>query len=215
MKPFQLPPELCPQLHSDTVLSQFGAPAQPYIEAVQSLMAMEEYPVHMLIQDRVRAMKIHPSALVLTNRRILVVQRKLFSQSFLDMPWGVANDAHLVENWKGATFAVQAINNSILEVDALPIQPARAAYAFAQRAEELSAEWRRWRQMEEERARARGVSVADLPSFAPPPVATPAPALPSPPDIEANLIKLQDLKNKGLISEEEYSNKRSELLSQL
>lgn len=214
MTPFQLPEEICPRLSVDTVLDQSGPSARPFIEAVNSLMAVNEYPVHMLMQDRVKALRFHPSALVLTNRRILIVDRKVFSQSFLDMAWAQAHDAHLVETWRGATFAVQSIHGNVLEIDALPVALARPAYAFAQRAEELAAEWRRFRNMEEERARARGVSISDL-THAPAPQNTAPPSSNPPSDIEQGLRRLEDLKNKGLISDQEYSDKRSEFLSRL
>lgn len=214
MTPFQLPDHLCPQLRADEVLAHFGESAQAYVEAVNGLMGQGEYPVHMIIQDKLRALSFHPSALVLTNRRILVVRRTLFAQSFLDMSWAQANDAHLVESWRGSTFAIQSIHGQTLEIDALPVSLARPAYAFAQRAEELAAEWRRHRRMEEERARARGVSVADLMPTTP---IHSAPSVPDQPldELEQGLARLVNLKNKGLISEEEYAQKRNELLSRL
>lgn len=215
MTPFQLPDHLCPQLNASEVLDKFGPSSSPYIEAVNSLMGRGEYPVHMLVQDRLRALSIHPSALVLTNRRIMVVRRTMMAQSFLDMSWSDANDAHLVESWRGATFAVQSIKGQILEIDALPVDLARPAYAFAQRAEELAAEWRRNRRMEEERARARGVSVSDLLPPTQPLSSSPAPTSGSGDEIEQGLARLMSLKEKGLISEDEYAQKRSELLSRL
>lgn len=214
MTPFQLPEDISPRLSVETVIEQSGPTARPFIEAVNSLMAINEYPVHMLIQDRIKSFRWHPSALVLTNRRILIVDRKIFSQTFLDMSWAQAHDAHLVETWRGATFAIQSIKGNVLEVDALPVNLARSAYAFAQRAEELAGEWRRFRSMEEERARARGVSISDLTGTT---HSHQSPTSSSPPsdDIEQGLRRLEDLKNKGLISEQEYSDKRSEFLSRL
>ena len=168
-----------------------------------------EYFCHLAVQDPLRAMSPWPSALVLTNRRVMVVRRRLMGQTFLDMFWGEVHDAHLVENWNGGTFAVQSVQGHDLRIDALPVALSRPAYAFAQRAEELASEWRRERRLEEERARARGVAITDL---APAPTRTPVQDATGP---EASLRRLAELRDKGLISDEEYQSKRNDVISRL
>lgn len=215
MSLFQLPAELSPQMSADDAMSRCGPAAEPYIEIINGLMGGGEYPVHLVIQDRLKAFKIRPSALVLTNRRVLVLNRTLFTRVFLDLAWAEVLDAHLMENWRGALFYVKSIDGHTLALNYLPPNTTRAAYAYAQRAEELASEWRRMRRMEEERARARGVPIQDVitsdfpPTFPPPPAVSPAN------EIEAGLRRLLDLKNKGLISEDEYAAKRNHLLSRL
>lgn len=212
MHVYQLPPEECPQPTDQQLLDASGSSAGAILDTIRPLMTRGEYVCHMVIQDQIKAMTLWPSALVLTNRRVLVVSRKMMGQSFLDLFWGEVHDAHLVENWKGGVFAVQSVNNAQLRVDCLPVHQARSAYAFAQRAEELAAEWRRHRRLEEERARARGVALSDLPAY---PQPATAPPVQEANDVETTLRRLQDLKDKGLLSEQEYQQKKNDVLSRL
>lgn len=212
MNIYQLPPDECPHPTEQQLLDTAGSSASAIIDTIGPLMARGEHVCHLVVQDQVKAMTLWPSALVLTNRRVMVVSRKMMGQSFLDLFWGEVHDAHLVENWKGGVFAVQSVQNAQLRVDCLPVHQARAAYAFAQRAEELAAEWRRVRRLEEERARARGVALSDLPGYS----QGPAPSTPADTgDVETLLRRLQDLRDKGLISEQEYQQKRNDVLSRL
>ena len=209
MHVYQIPDEYCPSPTDDQLLDAAGALAGPIIEAVRPLLARGEYFCHLAVQDPLRAMSPWPSALVLTNRRVMVVRRRLMGQTFLDMFWGEVHDAHLMESWKGGTFAVQSVQGHDLRVDALPVALSRPAYAFAQRAEELASEWRRARRLEEERARSRGVAITDLP---PAPARTPTQDASGP---EATLRRLAELRDKGLISDEEYQSKRNDVISRL
>lgn len=185
---------------NDTAVREMFAKVTP-------LLADGEQVEHILVQ-RMTGLKF-PGALVLTNRRALLLGQGLLRLSFRDLFWRDLSDAHMVEGWLWATVGFQGTDGAILSMDHLPKEPSRKAYAYAQAVEELALEYRRHRALEESRAAARGVPVERYPER--PPLAAVAPT----PTPSESLAQLKDMLDRGLLSEPEYEAKKREILSRL
>ncbi len=179
---------------------------------------------------------ILPDCIALTNKRILFFTPANFGLSikFVDFVWKDIIDVFTKEEIIGAIFSVKTTNGAEMGVDYLPKVQARKLYQYAQERKEAEREARRLRELEEKRAESGSVtfdhphSVAyqpitpapvAAPAPAPEPVAPPAPPAPpqeAKPDVlTEKLKKLKNLFDNGLISQEEYNQKKLELLSDL
>ncbi|MGI4727610.1 MAG: SHOCT domain-containing protein, partial [Janthinobacterium lividum] len=123
------------------------------------------------------------------------------------------------EELLGAVFSVKTLNGAEASVDFIPKTQARKLYQYGQEREQAEREDRRQRDLEEKRA-ASGTIHGDLPRFAStqnqPQPAAPKPVEEAKPDeLTVKLKKLKILFDNGLITQEEYNQKKLDLLSEL
>lgn len=166
------------------------------------------------------------------------------SIKFIDFVWKDIADVQTKEEIIGAVFSATTVNGSEMGVDYLPKVQARKLYQYSQERKEAEREARRQRELEEKRAASGAFQVENAarheafsqpaaPVAMPqqqvytPPVTAPAPQPFSPaptpepvkeqkPDeLTEKLKKLKMLFDNGLISQEEYNQKKMELLSDL
>jgi hypothetical protein len=181
---------------------------------------------------------LFPDCIALTNKRILFFTPANLGLTikFVDFVWKDIVDVYTKEEIIGAIFSVKTTNGAEMGVDYLPKIQARKLYQYAQERKESEREARRQRDLEEKRAESGAVqfeNAARLSSqqpvtpVAPPP--TPEPARVSPPPAPAPIVleapkpdelteklkKLRMLFDNGLISQDEYNNKKLDLLSEL
>ncbi|WP_419800433.1 PH domain-containing protein [Mucilaginibacter sp.] len=164
---------------------------------------------------------ITPDCVAITNKRIFFFTAANLGLSikFIDFVWKDVIEVKLKEEILGAVFSIKTLNGAETSVDFLPKIQARKLYQYGQEREQTEREERRQRDMEEKRA-ASGTIHTDLPRFAPTqiqlePVA-PKPVEEAKPDeLTAKLKKLKMLFDNGLITQEEYNQKKLELLSEL
>ena len=174
-----------------------------------------------------------PDCIAITNKRVLFFTPANLGLSikFVDFVWKDVVDVTTKEEIIGAVFSIKAINGAEMGVDYLPKVQARKLYQYAQERKEAEREARRLRDLEEKRAESGGLqfdnpsNIAALQHAAP--VAAPAPApapivqeepvavAPKPDELTEKLKKLRTLFDNGLISQEEYNQKKLELLSDL
>ena len=188
---------------------------------------------------------LFPDCVALTNKRILFFTPTNLGLSikFIDFVWKDIVDVYTKEEIIGAIFSVKTTNGAEMGVDYLPKIQARKLYQYAQERKEAEREARRLRDLEEKRAESGSmqfenaarmsaqqpvVPVAPIPEPAPAPVFT-SPAAPvyhaepppvitepqKPDELTEKLKKLKMLFDNGLISQEEYNNKKLELLTEL
>ena len=175
---------------------------------------------------------ILPDCVALTNRRIFFFTPANLGLSikFVDFVWKDIVDVYTKEEIIGAIFSAKTTNGAEMGVDYLPKVQARKLYQYAQDRKEAEREARRQRELEEKRAESGAVHVdhagkmnfqapvAAEPVVAAPPVPTPAPVVHEevkPDVLTEKLKKLKTLFDNGLISQEEYNQKKLELLSDL
>ena len=164
---------------------------------------------------------IMPDCVAITNKRIFFFTAANLGLSikFIDFVWKDVIEVKLKEEILGAVFSIKTLNGAETSVDFLPKIQARKLYQYGQEREQTEREERRQRDMEEKRA-ASGTIHTDLPRFAPNQI-QPEPVAPKPveeakPDeLTVKLKKLKMLFDNGLITQEEYNQKKLELLSEL
>ena len=174
---------------------------------------------------------ILPDSIALTNKRILFFTPANLGLSikFVDFVWKDIVDVFTKEEIIGAIFSAKTTNGAEMGVDYLPKVQARKLYQYAQERKEAEREARRLRDLEEKRAESGSVTI-DHPhnvAFQPvtpaapkeqEPIVTPPPApahIEAPDVLTEKLKKLRTLFDNGLISQEEYNQKKLELLSDL
>ena len=178
---------------------------------------------------------LFPDCVALTNKRVLFFTPANLGLTikFVDFVWKDVIDVFTKEEIIGAVFSVQTINSAEMGVDYLPKVQARKLYQYAQERKEAEREARRLRDLEEKRAESGAIQfenaarVAAQPPVEPAaPVAEPEPVhiftpqpvmeeAPKPDELTEKLKKLRMLFDNGLISQEEYNNKKLDLLTDL
>lgn len=179
---------------------------------------------------------ILPDCVALTNKRVLFFTPANLGLSikFVDFVWKDIVDVSIKEEIIGAIFSVRTTNGAEMGVDYLPKVQARKLYQYAQERKEEEREARRQRELEQKRAESgsfnfdsRPPAHQSEPEHQPEPIApviqhetiAPPPSVvhEEPPvvkdELTEKLKKLRTLFDNGLISQEEYNQKKLELLS--
>lgn len=173
-----------------------------------------------------------PDCIALTNKRLLFFTPANLglSMKFVDFVWKDIIDVQIKEEILGAVFSCKTTNGAEMGVDYLPKVQARKLYQIAQERKEDEREARRLRELEEKRAESGALQFdtpgthtayqpiipvpAPAPTPAPEPVAVkPAEPEAKPDELTEKLKKLKTLFDHGLISQEEYNQKKLDLLS--
>lgn len=209
-----------------------------YLRLVDLLTTGEE--ILYIATQKKPLVNILPDCVALTNKRIFFFTPANLGLSikFVDFVWKDIVDVYTKEEIIGAIFSAKTTNGAEMGVDYLPKVQSRKLYQYAQERKEAEREARRQRELEEKRAESGAIQVEhagrmnvqaaavvtpppaqpEPVAAAPAPVPTPPPA-PVPeakPDVlTEKLKKLKTLFDNGLISQEEYNQKKLELLSDL
>jgi hypothetical protein len=205
-----------------------------YSRLVDLLSSGEEI-IYIAVQKK-PLVNILPDCIAITNKRILFFTAANLGLSikFVDFVWKDIVDVFTKEEIIGAIFSVKTINGAEMGVDYLPKVQARKLYQYAQERKEAEREARRLRDLEEKRAEsgamqfeAKNLTPVQEPVIPhmPEPTLAPAPAVvhdeptpaptPKPDELTEKLKKLKILFENNLISQDEYNQKKLELLSDL
>ena len=180
---------------------------------VSELLTKEEVVEYIAVQKKL-VVNLSPDAVVLTNKRFIVVRPRLLGLSFQDVPWREVHDVHMSEQMLGATITCRTTTGAVLLIDSIPKKQARRVYSYAQQVEEQAYEKRQQIELEKLRASAGGV-VLHAPAQAAQAVAPPPlPAVTAEDPVQA-LGKLKQLVDSGLISQDEFDAKKAEILARL
>lgn len=187
---------------------------------LNDLLNADEEIIYIAVQKK-PLVNITPDCVAITDKRIFFFTAANLGLSikFIDFVWKDVIEVRIKEELLGAVFSIKTLNGAETSVDFLPKVQARKLYQYGQEREQTEREERRQRDMEEKRA-ASGTIHTDLPRFTSP-QNQPEPAAPKPveevkPDeLTAKLKKLKTLFDNGLITQEEYNQKKLELLSEL
>ncbi len=180
---------------------------------VSELLTKEEVVEYIAVQKK-PVVNISPDAVVLTNRRFIVVRPRLLGLSFQDVPWREVHDVHMSEQMLGATISCRTTTGVVLLIDSIPKKQARRVYSYAQQVEEQAYEKRQQVELEKLRASAGGV-VLHAPTHPAQPVTPPVLPVAASEDPLQALGKLKQLLDAGLISQDEFDAKKSEILARL
>ncbi|WP_415324607.1 PH domain-containing protein [Chryseobacterium sp. MMS23-Vi53] len=190
------------------------------LERINSLLTSQEYVEYIAVQKK-PLLNLSPDCIALTNRRIIFCRPKTFglSMDFQDYNWVDVVDCHITEGIVGSTFLMKTTRNHINMMDYLPKNQARKLYQYAQEVEERMRGVRREKDLETRRASAGGVTVNNAtPIIAQPQQfqqQQPKPLLIENEDPFALLQKLKGLMENGVISPEEFEEKKNQILSRV
>ena len=93
-----------------------------------------------------------PNSVVVTNKRVIIHQPKLFKATFSDFLWRDIVSVHLSDRFFGSRLIFR-FANGIIATKFLPKNQAKIVYAIAQAKEEEWVEKWRLRRIEEDRAK--------------------------------------------------------------
>jgi hypothetical protein len=157
---------------------------------------------------------------VVTNRRILLLHCGMFSFDFDDFHWKHVEDVHLSESFTGSTISVEASTSKssyssqtastgrkTVTMSKLIKAQARGVYSAGQSMEEEWRERRRRRMMEEKQAE-RGHVVVDSSKESGEQDSKPS-------AFEQKLDKLQQLRRRDMITEEQFEQKKQDILDSI
>lgn len=189
------------------------------LEKINSLLTSQEFVEYIAVQKK-PALNLSPDCIALTNRRIIFCRPKTFglSMDFQDYSWVDVADCHIKEGIIGATFMMKTTRNLTNMMDYLPKAQARKLYQYAQEIEEQMRGVRREKDLETRRASAGGVTVNNTTPIIAQPQQFQQPTNPLMIENEdpfALLQKLKGLMENGIISPEEFENKKNEILSRV
>ena len=192
---------------------QDPAVAGQVFEKVSQILTAGEEIAYIAVEKPL--VSLTPDSVVLTNKRFIIYRPKLLGRvEFEDHIWRDLKEAQLKEGVINSTFSITKTNGEHLVIEHLPKAQARKVYGYAQQMEEYVREERRTRDMEEKRAAAGGVNIGGLGQVSG--MASPAPqAAPAAEDPVAKLSKLKQMLDNGLITQQEYDAKKSDILSRL
>lgn len=167
-----------------------------------------------LVSTITQAVATSAKTLILTTLRIIVYDHGMLSSSFKDYYFRDMKDARFdMTVLSGGTITINADkgnNVGTVTIKDLPLQESKHFYAQLQ---EIEREWwekKRNLELEEKRAVAGGTNIS---------MATPQntndPTLLPADDVESKLVKLKGLFDKGLIDENDYKERKNQLLAQL
>lgn len=153
-----------------------------------------------------------PDAVLLTNKRFMIVRPKMLGMTFDDHPWREVANVHMSEQMLSATITCQIVGGKQLSIDSIPKKQARKIYAYAQEIEERMHDERRNRDLEQRRAAAGGV-VIHSPSQAP---VQQSQAQSTPADDPMEVLgKLKRMLDAELIDQSEFDAKKADILSKM
>lgn len=190
------------------------------------LLTADEEILYIAVQKK-PVVNISPDCIALTNKRVFFFSPANLglSMKFVDFVWKDVVDVQIKEEILGAVFSIRTINKAEMSVDYLPRIQARKLYQYGQDRKEIEREERRQRDLEEKRAASGSVQIqnegqkpASVMAIDPIAAEEPAPVIkaveePKTDELTEKLIKLKSLFDSGLISQEEYNQKKMELLS--
>lgn len=189
-----------------------------YSRLVDLLTSGEEI-IYIAVQKK-PLVNILPDCIAITNKRVLFFTPANLGLSikFVDFVWKDIVEVYTKEEIIGAIFSVKTTNGAEMGVDYLPKVQARKLYQYAQERKEAEREARRQRELEEKRAESGAMQFehqiqSQAASLQPEPAAVPQEIKPD--VLTEKLKKLKTLFDNGLISLEEYNQKKLDLLSDL
>jgi hypothetical protein len=178
---------------------------------VQDYCTSNEEVQYIAVQKKTLGLNFSPDCIALTNKRIILIRPKSFGLSldFNDFSWMNVADVHMKEGVFAATITIKTTSGQTDSMEDIPKAQARRLYRFAQEMEETKKEERRQRDLEDKRAIAGGGITINSPSNQPQAAATPVD------DPMEKLTKLKSMLDMGILTQEEFDAKKTDILSKM
>ena len=187
------------------------------IEKLDGTLMKDEKIIHKGIDKRPFALFSRRSVFAVTNSRIINLQRGLIGgYTMRDYQWKDLKDAKISENvlpdicGSTLTFTFSQFPWIMVYPD---LKTASDIYKVAQLQEQAWEEKRRIREMEETRAQAGGISIGNTAMPSPTGSTSNNDKSMSTSDIADELLKIKELLDKGILSDVEFQEMKSKILS--
>ena len=187
------------------------------IEKLDGTLMKDERIIHKGIDKRPFALFSRRSVFAVTNSRIINLQRGLIGgYTMRDYQWKDLKDAKISENvlpdicGSTLTFTFSQFPSIMVYPD---FKTASDIYKVAQLQEQAWEEKRRIREMEETRAQAGGISIGNTALASPTGSTSNNDKSMSTSDIADELLKIKELLDKGILSDVEFQEMKSKILS--
>ena len=149
---------------------------------------------------------LFPHLIIVTNKRVIKHEPKIFRAIFVDYLWQDLIDVHLSDHVFGSKLIFKFKNGKII-IDALPKNQAKKIYQIAQEREEEWVEKKRQRKIEEDRAKSGASHIIVGKQNQEAPIEQSK--------IKIKLLELKSLLDEGLITQDEYQNKKDSILKEI
>ena len=187
------------------------------MEKLDGTLMKDENILHKGIDKRPFALFSRRSVFAVTNSRIINLQRGLIGgYTMRDYQWKDLEDAKISENvlpeicGSTLTFTFSQFPLIMVYPD---LKTASDIYKVAQLQEQAWEEKRRIREMEETRAQAGGISIGNTATTSPTGSTSNNDKSMSTSDIADELLKIKELLDKGILSDVEFQEMKSKILS--
>lgn len=169
---------------------------------LNDLMTPGEELEYIAVQKK-PAVNISPDGVAITNKRLIFCRQKNLglSMDFEDFFWKNVFSCSMKESLLGAEFFAKTVDNRDFSIDYLPKAQARKLYAIANEYKE--------------NARQEPQTVSTKIESTPAPEPTIAPVVEEQDKIAETLQKLKKLYENGLITQQEFENKKNEIINSL
>ncbi len=180
-------------------LEQFDHLQKAALDSCSKIFTEGELPLAAAVQQK-PLLNILPHSVIVTNKRVILHQPRFLRTNFTDFLWKDIINVHLTDRVFGSQLIFQ-FRKGYLSTAYLPKNQAKKVYSIAQAREEEWVEKRRMRGIEEERAKsgANHIIVGNKEGG-------------SDQTIKERLLELEHLREEGLITQDEYQNKKMEIL---
>jgi hypothetical protein len=169
---------------------------------LNDLMTPGEELEYIAVQKK-PAVNISPDGVAITNKRLIFCRQKNLglSMDFEDFFWKNVFSCSMKESLLGAEFFAKTVDNRDFSIDYLPKAQARKLYAIANEYKE--------------NARQEPQAASPKIETTPAPEPTMAPVVEEQDKIAETLQKLKKLYESGLITQQEFENKKNEIINSL
>ena len=188
---------------------QDPALVEKMVGRVREICTSGEEILYLAMQSKPIA-NFSPDCVVLSNKRFIIYRVKMLGRvTFYDCLWKDSKNIHMKENILGAEISFESKSGRKETIDYLPKSQARKIYRIGQEMEEEAIALRRKMELEALQAGADKTVINQVIS------STPQASSGGQEDILARMAKLKSLLDNGLISQDEFQAKRSQLLDSI
>ncbi len=169
------------------------------LKECEKLFTEGEKALEVAVQQK-PVLNMLPNSVVVTNKRVILHKPHMFRATFTDYLWKDLVKVHLMDKLFGSQLVFQ-FRKGYLVTSFLPKNQAKKVYSIAQAKEEEWVEKWRLRNIEEERAKSGANQIVIDKGNSGERIG-----------IKERLLELEHLREEGLITQDEYQNKKMEIL---
>lgn len=184
--------------------------AEKVLNKLRDMLTSGEAIVYLAIQKK-PAVTLMPDCIAVTSKRLVfcLPGNLGLTTNFVTFTWSDIKEVSFKEEFFGAKFLAIPQKGENIAIDYIPKIQARKLYQFCN--EQLERQKEQYRRQEEDRPQ----QISSQFEITPAETSIPQPELPAEDEVTQKLKKLKILFEMQLISQDEYEQKKADILSQL